>query len=299
MSHHGQSQFNNRNEQFQEFSNSYNNTNVRMGLLKGGNPDAEVFCITSEGFAITNSVFRVLTNFNFASTGFDITTPSLSGVQFTIASTDVNDVLAGTGAEVVRLTGLDVNWNDQSEDVVLNGTTPVNTVATNWIRINRMLVIQSANGANTSKNVGYINLSDSTDTFTVGEPDTRIYCAIGQDWNFSSHGIFSVKAGYSWVPTHFKVSTDATTAKGIQMIPALKFFAIPEFNLVHLDFANAGVNYQVDAIPTIPEKSDVILRAKASTASTINRCVCWFGGLLKRNAAFPNSVLWTKENLQS
>lgn len=59
-----------------------------------------------------------------------------SAMQMRVVSSNVNDTAAGTGVRTVRIYYLDDNYASQQEVVTLNGTTPVNTVATNILRIN-------------------------------------------------------------------------------------------------------------------------------------------------------------------
>ena len=63
-----------------------------------------------------------------------------------IVSTSAQDNPAGTGATVVRIFGLNHRWDMQTENITLNGLTPVN-LAKKYIRIFRMWVV-SGNGTN-------------------------------------------------------------------------------------------------------------------------------------------------------
>lgn len=73
-----------------------------------------------------------------------------------VVSDDAADTEAGTGARVVRLTGLDANLHTVQEDVVLDGTTPV-TTDTEFLRINGAEVIEVGSGG---VNAGEIQVSD-------------------------------------------------------------------------------------------------------------------------------------------
>lgn len=66
-----------------------------------------------------------------------------SQAQRSVVSTSALDSnTLATGARIVRITYLDSNYVQAFEDVALNGTTPVNTVATNIRFIERMEVIR-------------------------------------------------------------------------------------------------------------------------------------------------------------
>ena len=59
-----------------------------------------------------------------------IPTPAEAGEQMTVVSESTNDTAAGTGVQTVSIHYLDAAGDEQDEIVTLNGTTPVNTVAT-------------------------------------------------------------------------------------------------------------------------------------------------------------------------
>ena len=61
----------------------------------------------------------------------DIPEPSQSGQQLQVQSSNLNDTATGTGARVVRLDYLSSAGELASENITLNGTTPVLTAATN------------------------------------------------------------------------------------------------------------------------------------------------------------------------
>ena len=53
-----------------------------------------------------------------------------NGVQMTLVSTSAADASGGTGIRTVEVHYLDGNWDEQTETITMNGTTGVNTVAT-------------------------------------------------------------------------------------------------------------------------------------------------------------------------
>jgi hypothetical protein len=64
-------------------------------------------------------------------TATSIPVPPDVGEQMTVVSTDAADTAAGTGTRTLRIHYLDASGYTQSEDVTTNGTTGVNTTATN------------------------------------------------------------------------------------------------------------------------------------------------------------------------
>ncbi len=67
-----------------------------------------------------------------------IPTPDSAGEQMTVVSESANDAAGGTGIRTLRLHYLDAAGDEQVEDVTMNGTTGVNTVATNIRFLNDM-----------------------------------------------------------------------------------------------------------------------------------------------------------------
>lgn len=89
--------------------------------------------------------------------------PPIPGVQMSIASTSANDAAAGTGARTIVIEYLDGNLDYSFELITLNGTTPVNTVATDirWVQV--MHVATAGTG---EKAAGQINLSFDGNTYS-------------------------------------------------------------------------------------------------------------------------------------
>lgn len=90
--------------------------------------------------------------------------PPASGVQMSLVSTSAQDGVGGTGIRSVELHYLDANLIDRTETVILNGLTPVLTVATNirFIQCMHMLTY----GSN-KKAVGTISSTNGGTTYAM------------------------------------------------------------------------------------------------------------------------------------
>lgn len=116
-------------------------------------------------------------------------TPNGTGYTLYFASSSTEDNSGGTGATKVFISGLDGNWLEQTEEITLNGQTPVATTKDNWLRVNRLTV--SDINSNGQTNVGNIACSE-VNSFTSGVPDQAPVNLIPVNFGYSVIGIFSV-----------------------------------------------------------------------------------------------------------
>src|SRR5210317_2657610 len=82
----------------------------------------------------------------------------------TVSSSNANDTSAGTGARTVQIVGLDGDYNEISETIILNGQTAV-TTTNSFLRVNRGVVLTAGSGG---VNAGIIYVG--TGTVTLGVP---------------------------------------------------------------------------------------------------------------------------------
>jgi hypothetical protein len=83
------------------------------------------------------------------------------GEQMTVVSESVNDIADGSGARTVMIHYLDANGVDSEENITLNGTTPVDTVATNIRFVNDFHVTSTGTGLVTAGHVKIYSKADS------------------------------------------------------------------------------------------------------------------------------------------
>jgi hypothetical protein len=126
--------------------------------------------VDNEGRLVTSSLTGFGADFTFG----DVTTAALTrtvvkrtayieqvtNAQRSIASASANDTAAGTGARTVKIEYFDqTGAGPFSETVTLNGTTYVNTVATNICFIEQIIVLTAGS---TGSNVGILTLKAAT-----------------------------------------------------------------------------------------------------------------------------------------
>jgi len=95
--------------------------------------------------------------------------PAASGEQMTVVSESANDAAVGTGIQQIEIEYLDANGDEQEEIITLNGTTPVNTVATDIRFVNDMYAVAIGTGGVAAGNIKIYK------TGTVGDVYNMIY----------------------------------------------------------------------------------------------------------------------------
>lgn len=120
--------------------------------------------------------------------------------QMQVVSTSANDAAAGAGVRTVLIHYLDVNYNEQSETVTLNGVTPVTTVATNILRINGLHAQSVGTGGVSAGNISLTN---------IGATVTYGYIPLGN--NTARQAVFTIPAGKNGYLTHWQGSSGTAT----------------------------------------------------------------------------------------
>ena len=132
--------------------------------------------------------------------------PNQAGEQMTIVSDNANDTSAGSGARTVKVHYLDASGNYTHEIVTLNGTTPVNTTATN-IRFIQQITVQTL-GTFGGKNAGNITI------YSTATP-ANIFARIVAGNNVSMSSARMIPNGNTFMLKNVVVS--ATTSKPISI----------------------------------------------------------------------------------
>lgn len=89
--------------------------------------------------------------------GGALAVPDAAGVQMAIVSDSADDTAAGTGIRSIEIIYLDSALALQSETVTLNGTTPVNTLATDIRFIECMHLVTAGAGGKAAGNISATN----------------------------------------------------------------------------------------------------------------------------------------------
>ena len=176
----------------------------------------------------------------------------------TIKSSSSNDSASGTGIRTIQVYGLDANWEEQNEEVIMNGTSDV-TTANTYVRIDRM--IGKTAGSN-GTNVGTITATAQTD----GTVTAEIPVAKGQ----SQMAIYTVPAGYTAYMCGGKASSSrrgSTSAGQVECELRIRpnadtstaVWRVAGSAEMSLD-GSSEVIMQDKPYGAIPEKTDIVMR---------------------------------------
>lgn len=140
-------------------------------------------------------------------TGF-LTTPS----QISIVSTaNIEDKITGAGARKVLIEGLDANLDAIQEEITMDGTTPVVSTASNWLRVLRVYVTESGTRgvtfpSSTGANVGTISVTSVTGGLLMAV----IQPQVGQ----TQMAIYTVPRGHTAHMMSLSVNVSASVNRG-------------------------------------------------------------------------------------
>jgi hypothetical protein len=177
-----------------------------------------------------------------------------------VLSSSASDTAAGTGARTIVITGLDTNYEIQSESITLNGTTPVSSVGT-YIRVHTARITSAGSGG---VNAGSITIRQATTT-------SNIFALMQIGVNGTNESAYTVPAGYSAIVQnlHGSIRGSATASVDVnfyirafgEVFRARRPDAI-QFGVCHLKPIKYGL--------LLAEKTDIIVRCTAASANNLD-----------------------------
>lgn len=231
-------------------------------------PDKYAFAVIGYSPAVNNALVDI-TNIGGA-TSVAYVFPA-AAVQMAIVSSSANDTAAGTGIRTVRIHYLDANYAVQTEDITMNGVAPVNTVATNILRINGIHALTVGSGGYAAGNISLTNGGVT-------------YAYINTGFNTSRSAVFTIPAGKTGYLTHFSV-TEGTSAgahytRFILEATAHDNILLPGVFIAQDEMAalNGADSIQYDIPLHLPEKSDVKVSAISDSGAANAMCTAHISG---------------------
>jgi len=199
--------------------------------------------------------------------------PTSAAVRY-VSSSDANDTNGGTGANKVRVFGLDTNYALIEEEVELAGQTQVAT-SLSYLRIYRAYVTLAGSGGTAA---GTVYVADSG--ASAGVPTGNVYANLGTS-NQTLLGVYTVPAGKTLYldDVNFTAAISQANANA-----TIKFntrdFGSNVFRTIVITELQSGTYIDKFEYPQpIYEKTDIEVRAVA-TSSNNPITVSWQGVLI-------------------
>ena len=188
----------------------------------------------------------------------------------TVISTSLNDSAAGTGVNTITIFGLDVNFNEQSEVVSMNGTTSVSAVK-QYIRINSVALSTAGSIGTNDGDIDVLNGANALARLPAGLGSPR-----------SSN--YTVPAGHTLAIDSIFIGINRPTVKTDATV-ATYFGFSSGVHRIPLEISMEGAPYRHDTDPPImvAEKTDFILRGMYVSESNSNITGAW-NGILYQNS---------------
>ncbi len=244
--------------------------------------------ITPEGWGISRGVLAGKTKLHIVGNNDDTSTasedlweghggsganariphPAAGGIQMEIVSTSDLDSDTGgahaqsTGIRTVTICYLDQNFAEQTETITMDGTTPINTTATDILRVQNMETQTAGSGGMAA---GDITLEDTTSAIE--------YCRIRTGLNTSLKGEWTVPAGKTLYIVDWSASAIASAANrrsefALEATSNMFDVLTPDiFHVKDLIHLTAGAHSDFFHMPLkIPAQADVKIAVLSSAA---------------------------------
>ena len=201
-----------------------------------------------------------------------------SAVTMFVSSTSVNDTNGGTGANSIIIQGLDENYDEIEETVLLNGQTQVAT-QNSYLRVYRAFVTLAGTGG-TAGGIIYVGSSGATG----GVPNTTVYANLSFG-NQTQIAAYTVPAGYTLYLDD--INFTAALSQASKLVTCV--FVSRDFgsNVFRSRFINVLQSNQLITKFEYPqpfyEKTD--LECRVSSNTTNNAVAASFQGVLIKNTA--------------
>lgn len=194
------------------------------------------------------------------------TFPSSASVM-TLSSSAVGDV-----GQAVLVSGLDADYNEISEVITLNGTTPVTSVKS-FFRINDMLVlVDSPTG----------NIYFGTGTVTAGVP-ANVYGFISAGDNAMMAAVYSVPAGHSLYIYGGSINASLATATKLVTVSFITQINGVRYQAAKISTSGGYQHYPYTPPLRIPAKAD-LLDTATTTDNTASTITANFSGILIKDS---------------
>ena len=205
-----------------------------------------------------------------------------SAAQLYVSSSSTADTDGGTGANSVKIIGLDADYNEVEEDITLTGQTQKIT-QTSWLRVYRMYVTLAGSGGAAAGTIYLANTGE-----TEGVPTGTVYASILLGAGQTEMAVYTVPAGYSLYLDDINFTSAVSQANSYVQVRFLqRDFGTNVFReQTRVVLQSNTYIFKFEYPLRIPEKTDLEVRA-ISEGSNNNPVSATWQGILVKNEIPP------------
>lgn len=201
--------------------------------------------------------------------------PTVASTLEAISSDANDDASTATGAQKIKIQGLDENWDDVEEEVTMNGTSATLPTTATYIRVNRVFVSEAGTYSKTDvgSNAGVITVRISSAGATQALIGLDGTVGMGQ----TGVARYSVPRNHSvsLYGANIQVDSGKTAQVVLWQRPNANDIVEPftgsKRMVAHLDGVAGNVNFTFHGIPgTFPAYTDLWWSIKASAAAGVS-----------------------------
>jgi len=201
----------------------------------------------------------------------------VSAAQLYVSSSSTADTDGGTGANSVKIIGLDADYNEVEEDITLTGQTQKIT-QTSWIRVYRMYITLAGSGGAAA---GTIYLADTG--ATAGVPTGTVYASILLGAGQTEMAVYTVPAGYTLYLDDINFTAAVSLANSYVQVRFLqRDFGTNIFReQTRVVLQSNTYIFKFEYPLRIPEKTDIEVRGLSVGSNNNPISATWQGVLIK------------------
>lgn len=200
-----------------------------------------------------------------------------TAAQLYVSSSSGDDANGGTGANSVKIIGLDADYNEVEEDITLTGQTQKIT-QTSWIRVYRMYITLAGSGGGAA---GTIYLANSG--ASAGVPTGTVYASILLGAGQTEMAVYTVPAGYTLYLDDINFTSAVSQANSYLQVRFLqRDFGTNVFReQTRIVLQSNTYIFKFEYPLRIPEKTDLEVRAISVGSNNNPLSATWQGVLIK------------------
>ena len=200
-----------------------------------------------------------------------------SAAQLYVSSSSTADTNGGTGANSVKIIGLDANYNEVEEDITLTGQTQKIT-QTSWLRVYRMYITLAGSGGAAAGTIYLANTGA-----TSGVPTGTVYASILLGAGQTEMAVYTVPAGHTLYLDDINFTAAVSLANSYVQIRFLqRDFGTNVFReQTRVVLQSNTYIFKFEYPLRIPEKTDLEVRGLSVGSNNNSISATWQGILIE------------------